>query len=166
MKKLLSVLIYLVFYKHSVAAEFVNYCEDSIYNSEGETVQLLGGSRWETVGYNFFLIAQDVLVLQGTTQVDGRNYQYGELLSDGNRMIATQLSGTCNFLVGTKHVVVREINDGRSLITDDGTVLNFDSYDSFDTGFWLPPYEVLITSNELYMWNLNEGKRVWLQSIE
>ena len=166
MKQLLIVLICLVFYKNSVAAEFVNYCEDSIYSSEGETVQLLGGSRWETVGYNFFLIAQDVLVLQGTTQVDGRNYQYAELLSDGNRMIATQLSGTCNFLVGTKLVVVREINDGRSLITDDGTVLNFDSYDSFDTGFWLPPYEVLITSNELYMWNLNEGKRVWLQSIE
>ena len=78
----------------------------------------------------------------------------------------TPVSGACNPSIGKKATVVREINDGRTLIIDDGTVLNFDSFDSYDTDWWLPPYEVLISWDELYMWNLNNGKRVWIQSTE
>ena len=76
------------------------------------------------------------------------------------------MSGSCISSIGKKAIVVREINDGRTLIIDDGTVLNFGSFDSFDTGFWFPPSEVLITSGELYMWNLDVGRRVWIQSTE
>jgi hypothetical protein len=125
----------------------------------------MSGSEWETTGYFFSLILEDVIIIESSTELDGRLFNYTEMYSDGNRVIVTKISGECSKSIGRKATVMRELNGGKTLLLDDGSALNFDSFDSFDTGFWLPPYDVLITGNELYMWNLNEGKRVWIQSI-
>jgi len=148
------------------AAERVTYCEDSIFQIEDDVISLLGGSKWETIGFGFFLSFQDALIISGSAIVDGEPFQYNELLSDGNRSLVIPVSGTCVSSTGKRATVVREEEDGEKLTLDDGTVLRFSSYDSFDTGFWLPPYEVLITGDGLYMWNLDDGKKVWVQSIQ
>lgn len=34
---------------------------------------------------------------------------------------------------------------------------------SYDTGYWLPPYPMIIFKSELNMLNLKEGKKVWIE---
>lgn len=147
------------------SAEIISYCKGTILENDDEVVTLLDGSKWETSG-NFFSYFGDVVIIQSSTELDGKLYNFNEIYSDGNRDIVTKISGECSNSIGKKATVMRELNDGKTLLLDDGSALNFDSFDSFDTGFWLPPYDVLITGDELYMWNLNKGKRVWIQSID
>jgi hypothetical protein len=144
----------------------VEYCEDSILESEDNAIRLLGGSKWEVASYGYFMILQDVIIIHDSIKSDGGASSNSEIISGGSRSIVTPVSGSCASQTGEKARVVREINDGATLFLDSGELLNFDSFDSFDTGFWLPPYEVLITSGGLYMWNLDKGKRVWIKSIE
>ena len=47
------------------AAERVTYCEDSIFQIEDDVISLLGGSKWETIGSDFFLSFQDALIISG-----------------------------------------------------------------------------------------------------
>ena len=54
--------------------------------------------------------------------------------------------------------VVQEEGDGAVLRLRDGTVLVIPEYDCFDTGWWLPPYKVLLTTSRLYMYNLRGGQ--------
>ena len=149
----------------SFSAEIISYCEGTILENEDDVITLMGGSKWKTNG-NFFSYFGDVLIIQSSTELDGRLYNFNEMYSNGNRDIVTKILGECPKSSGRKATVMEELNDGKTLLLDDGTALGFDSYDSFDTGFWLPPYDVLITGDELYMWNLNNGKRVWIQSVD
>ena len=150
----------------SFSAEIISYCEGTILENEEDVITLMGGSKWKTNGYFFSLILEDVIIIQSSTVLDGKLYNFHEMYSDGKREIVTKISGECSNSIGRKATVMRELNDGKTLLLDDGSALNFDSFDSFDTGFWLTPYEVLITGDELYMWNLNNGKRVWIQSVD
>ena len=143
----------------SNAAEMVNYCEDWIIGTDDGLISLAGGSTWKQSGYEFFMLVEDALIIQSSTS------SYSELLSDGSRSIVAPVSGSCISSVGRKASVIRSDDRGRTLILDDGTILNFDSYSSFDTRYWYPPYEVLITSSELHMWNLDEGKRAQIKSV-
>lgn len=159
-------LILLIFTFAVRAAEVVTYCEDTILSTDDDSITLLGGSTWSTTGNTFLMLLEDVIIIQSSATIDGQLFEFHELYSDGNTIIVNKVTGECSNSIGRKAKVIRELNGGRTLILDDNTVLNFDSYDSFDTGFWLPPYEILITANELYMWNLRKGKRVWIQSVE
>jgi hypothetical protein len=55
------------------------------------------------------------------------------------------------------------MGDGAILKTDDGSLWSIPKYDRYDTGYWLPPYPVLIFGNEQYMINLKKGKKVWIE---
>lgn len=147
------------------SAETISYCEGTILENGDDVVTLMDGSKWKTNG-NFFSYFGDVIIIQSSTELNGKLYNFNEIYSEGNRDMITKISGECLNSIGRKATVMRELNDGKTLLLDDGSALNFDSFDSFDTGFWLPPYDVLITGNELYMWNLNNGKRVWIQSVD
>ena len=52
--------------------------------------------------------------------------------------------------------------EGSVLKLADGSTLSVPEYDQYDTGWWLPPYKALLTSNGMYLWNLKEGKNVWV----
>jgi len=66
---------------------------------------------------------------------------------------------------GTLTQIISERGDGAVLHAADGSVWEVPSYDRYDTGWWLPPYEVIFTSDEMYMINLKEGKRVWVSRV-
>ena len=67
---------------------------------------------------------------------------------------AELIKGTVIRLPGIVASVIDEKADGKFLELDDETYLFFGSYKAFDTGWWLPPYPVLIDSTYMNMWNL------------
>ena len=66
---------------------------------------------------------------------------------------------------GSTASVIEKKGDGAILKLSNGMLLEFDSYDRYDTGWWLPPYPVLLDESKMNMWNLNKGKKVWIKSI-
>ena len=132
---------------------------DTISDATSEVLKLMGGSIWLLDQYYFGLSLDDVI---GIMQDDRTAVIYG----NGNRYSAELIRGSVLKSEGLSAVVIKEKADGRLLILDSGLILTFSSYDAYDTGWWLPPYEVLIDTSRMVMWNLKEGKKVWIESIE
>ena len=82
---------------------------------------------------------------------------------DGSVYGATLLKGNPAYSIGMFATVIEEKGDGALLVLDDGKMIMIGSYDQFDTGWWMPPYPVLITG--LNMWNLRKSKKVWIDEI-
>lgn len=61
--------------------------------------------------------------------------------------------------------VEKNMGDGAVLKLDTGELLEFSSYDRYDTNWWLPPYRVLITGSYSDMWNIDAGKKVWIKRV-
>lgn len=104
-------------------------------------------------------IADVIVVFPG----EGR---FGVLYADGVEEIVELLSGSLAPETGVVTSVVEELGDGALLKTADGSLWEIPNYDRYDTGWWLPPYPVLITKNELYMINLKKLKRVWVHRVQ
>mgnify|MGYP001823320003 CR=1 FL=1 len=58
--------------------------------------------------------------------------------------------------------VIASHGEGAVLEMDDGSLWSIPDYDQYGTGWWLPPYPVLIYANEMYLINLKKGKKVWV----
>ena len=138
-------------------AQVVQYCEGTTSSRSRDIITFVDGSVSQWYSNTSFLSFIGPALLVFSTQERGTIYKNGSRLSVINR------GGDCVRKNGIYAQVVEERGDGEFLILDDGTVLRFDSYDMYDTGWWLPPYPILLTSDLLYMWNLEEGKRVWVQ---
>lgn len=132
---------------------------DTVSRGSSDIIKLMGGSIWSVTPYYSELGNQDVIgILTGQNTanlyIDGLTY-YGELLK-----------GNVNRSSGIVASVIDEKADGEFLELDDGTYLFFGSYEAYDTGWWLPPYQVLIDSTYMNMWNLENGKKVWIESFK
>ncbi len=145
-------------------AERVEYLGDSIMQKDGNTIRLLGGSSWELSSMSLAMVTEDIIIV--FRAVAGNDERVIPIMYHGGMQIPVRhISGAYAASAGFLANVVDERNDGEILELDDGTVLTIPDYDQFDTGFWLPPYSVIVTSDGLYMWNLEEGKRVWIDGI-
>jgi len=90
----------------------------------------------------------------------------GLFVVDGELVPTTLIDGLFVRSNGTLLTVVESMGEGAVLRTDDGSLWSVPSYDRFDTGYWLPPYKVIVMSNELYMYHLKKGKKIWVKRIK
>jgi hypothetical protein len=85
---------------------------------------------------------------------------------EGSEVGVMLLSGVFVRRNGTLAAVVEAHGDGAVLELDDGPLWSVPSYDQYHTGYWLPPYPVIVYSNELYMLNLEKAKCIWVKRIQ
>jgi len=136
----------------------VGFFTDSVFEANDDVLRLLGGTIWRLDRYYFGLPLEDVIVVR----IDDR---FSRIYVNDNIYVARLISGSAAMSSGLLTSVVTKIGDGTILRLSDGSMLEFSSYDKYDTGWWLPPYEVLIDLNSMNMWNLEKGKKVWIQKI-
>jgi len=87
----------------------------------------------------------------------------GVLIYSGQTVSVKRVDGIFLLQNGFLGNVVEEMGDGAILKTNDGSLWSIPQYDRYDTGYWLPPYPVLIFGNEQNLINLKKGKKVWIQ---
>lgn len=151
----------------------VAFYQDTVSELDGKVLKFMMGSTW--------VLEREIVALplsEGVIICDGPAPQYIKerlneylkalptecvLAYEGNTVNATRVDGPMFLQDGFLARVIESLGDGAILRTDDGSLWSIPSYDRYDTGYWLPPYPVLIFSNELYMINLKEGKKVWVK---
>jgi hypothetical protein len=137
----------------------VQFFNDSIITVNSNIIKLMGGSTWKLDQNYFGLSLEDLIGIQTGPKTS-------TLYIDGNTYSAVKISGSVLYLSGILTNVVSIKSEGKYLKLGNGMILEFDSYDMYDTGWWLPPYQVLIETSGMNMWNLNKGKKVWIHSIQ
>jgi len=134
----------------------VSFITDTVMNNDQGILSLLDGSKWKVGGTPPLLLAQDVIIVL-TSERQGFLYDHGM------RWPVTLIDGFVNSKRGTLTSVIDATDDGDVITLANGRRLGVPSYDTYDTGYWFPPYEVILESSELYLWNLEERKRIWVE---
>lgn len=142
----------------TLAQGSVQFFTSSISQVDGEILKLSNSTVWELDRSYFGLAFQDVIGLM----TDSKN---ATIYANDNTYRAKLIRGFVATTTGTMATVIDKKGDGAILKTSNGLLLEFSSYDRYDTGWWLPPYPVLIDESKMNMWNLNKGKKVWIQSV-
>lgn len=135
----------------------VNYIQGTIYEKSDEIIKLLDGSIWLFSGMSLALPMSDIIIILDNSLKTGIAY------TDGDELTVTHIKGDFVYYTGLFTMVIKEMGDGALLQTDDGSFWEVPQYDRYDSGYWLPPYRALITSNELYLINLKKGKKIWVK---
>jgi hypothetical protein len=161
---------------HSNAAELkaVAFFEDTVMKIDGRVVEFLGGSTWllerEIVALPLGLAT---VVCNGPAPVFNKEKMddylkalpaQGSFMYRGQTVAAKRISGVFLLIDGFLGQVVRAHGGGAVLEIDDGSLWSVPRFDQFDTGFWLPPYPVIIYKNRLQLLNLKEGKKISLEN--
>jgi hypothetical protein len=149
--------------QHSIAGKIgtqggVQFFTATISEVNGEILKFMSGGTWRLDRDYFGLPLQDavgVMVDQRSAIIYANDNSYGARLISGAPYTST----------GVVKTVVEKMGGGSILKLNDGTMLEFSSYEKYDTGWWLPPYEVLIDLSGMNMWNLDKGKKVWIQRV-
>jgi len=136
----------------------VQFFTDSISDAKGEIIQLAGGSLWRLDRNYFGLALEDVVAISSDPKT-ATFYIYGDAY------IGRLLKGSVTTSSGITASVIQSMGNGTVLKLSNGVMLEFDSYDTYNTGYWLPPYRVVIDSGMMNMWNLNKSKKVWIKSV-
>ena len=151
----------------------VSFSSDTVTEIDGKVIKFLTGSTW--------IMDQEIVALplsEGVIICDGPAPEFtkekideylkalpttGVLVYSGETVNVKRVDGLFLLRNGFLGKVVEEMGDGAILKTDDGSLWSIPNYDRYDTGYWLPPYPVLIFGNEQYMINLKKGKKVWIE---
>lgn len=136
----------------------IQFAATSISDVNGEVVKMSGGSTWRLNRSYFGLPLNDVIIVMS----DQRN---GVIYNEDGSYGARLLSGSVPTTSGQIRTVVEKMGEGTILKLDDGTLLEFSSYDKYDTGWWLPPYRVILETSRMNMWNIEKVKKVWVQRV-
>ena len=144
----------------------VEYLSNSIMVKEGKYIRLLGGSYWILTLPSLALVTDDVIiVLQDVVLEDSTKVKIAVFYIDGYEILAKHVDGQYVTKSGYLTTVIQSLGDGAVLKLADGSLLSIPKYDQFYTGWWLPPYKVLLTNDKMYLYNLKKGKRVWSELI-
>ena len=145
----------------------VEYLVDSVLKKEGEYVRLLGGSSWIFALPSRALFAEEIIIIFQEIELQNKNLvKVAVAYIDGEEIQVKHAAGTYITETGYLTRVIEALNKGALLRLANGLLLSVPKYDQFYTGWWLPPYEALITGNMLYLYNLKKGKRVWVSPIK
>ena len=139
----------------------VSYFEDSVAESDGEDLRLLGGTSWILGLRPLLPILPVTRVFVIVEQQDGRTIGYFNIR--GRTHVGMLVGGRVAARQATRTWVTREMGDGAVLVTADGRFWSVPRYDQYNTTYWIPPYEVLIIDSESSMLNIEEGERIWVR---
>lgn len=142
--------------------EKVDYFPDSIAEKDEHVLRLNGGSSWLLANRTAALVAADVLVVMRDVDVNGQRVPAAWLFVGGEEIPVKHVEGVYprNPAYLTR-VVAAE--GGTTLRLADGSTVVVPNYDRFFISRWTPPYKALLTSNRTYLYNLKQGRRVWVQ---
>ena len=142
--------------------EKVDYFPDSIAEKDDHVVRLSGGSSWLLANRTSALVAADVMVVMRDVEVNGQRVLAAWLYVGGEEIPAKHVEGVYprNPAYLTRVVGAKE---GTTLRLADGSEVSVPKYDSYAISRWTPPYKALLTGNRGYLYNLETGRRVWLQ---
>lgn len=139
----------------------VTYLDASVSQADDEILTLLDGSKWQKTGYSYVLPASDILIIL----LDEKGS--GVAFSDGNQFQVKHISGQpVGLKKGWLTKVAKSMGGGSILKMVDGSMWEIPEYDQFDTSFWVPPYNVIITSDRSYLINVNKSKKIWARQVE
>jgi hypothetical protein len=176
LKKVVIIFIILIFFCILNANEKVSFLQDTVFELDGRVLKFLSGSIW-LLDYEILSLPLNdgIVVFKGydpyineeNIDVKMKNLpKSGVLFYEGNEVPVTLVEGVFFLTNGILTEVIKEMGDGAILKTSDGLLWSIPTYDQYDTGYWLPPYKVIIHSNELYMTNLKKGKRIWISKMK
>ena len=141
----------------------VEYIADSIAEKTGKYIRLLGGSSWVLTLPTLALVTDDIIIVfQELELKDNKKAQIAVAYVDGDEIIVKHVGGSYVSQSGYLTTVLEVLGEGAVLKLADGSYVSVPEYDQYDTGWWLPPYKALMTSNKMYLYNLKKGKRVWI----
>ena len=142
--------------------EKVDYFPDSIAEKDEHVLRLNGGSSWLLASRTSALVAADVLVVMRDVDVNGQRVPAAWLFVGGEEIPVKHVEGVYprNPAYLTR-VVAAE--GGTNLRLADGSTVVIPKYDRFSISRWTPPYKALLSGNRAYLYNLKQGRRVWVQ---
>jgi len=126
--------------------------------NEDGLIRLLGGSTWQLQSPSLALVTDDIVIVL-LTDTNGIAFLNKEEIPVAHR------GGAFHAQTGYFGQVVRAARDGSTLQLNDGSMWSVPHYDQYDTGWWLPPYKVIVTASGLDMINLKENKKVWVKQV-
>ena len=88
--------------------------------------------------------------------------KHGNFIYQNNTVGVTLIEGAFILQNGFLAKVIASHGKGAVLEMEDGSLWSIPDYDQYDSGWWLPPYPVLIYENERYLINLKNGKKIWV----
>ena len=167
MKKILFMIVTILISSIMLFAQPIQYLHDSIIEKNDNYVRLLGGSQWQLVYPALALVADDVLIVfHSVKNKQNKSVIVPVFYIEGQEVPAQYLGGN---IQGTKSgyltTIIASNSSGSRLQTIEGYIVHVPEYDQYDTGWWLPPYEVIISNDQMYMYNLKEGKQVWIDGV-
>jgi len=143
----------------STALTKTTYVHGSISEKSGRVIHLLGGSIWLLSRDSFVFPFTDVLIVM-------TGNQQGIFFHGGDEIAAKLIDGNPIRESGYYGTVIEQLGEGAILKLDDGSLWSIPSYDRYDTGWWLPPYKIIVSGNLLFMFNLDKGKKIWASLIK
>ena len=156
----------------SLGAENVAFFQDTVSEIDGRVVEFLGGSIWLMEREIVALPLDDgIIITPGPApEYDEKNIgaymeslpNHGILTYQGNTVSVSLVEGIFILQNGFLAQVIASHEEGAVLEMTDGSFWSVPDYDQYDSGWWLPPYPVLIYENEMYLVNLKKGKKIWI----
>jgi hypothetical protein len=142
----------------------VQFINSTISDENSNYIELRSGSRWELLTSRYVMTNQDVIIVLDSKSANDPRIE-GTAYIEGTKIRVRRLSGDDVFESGVLTRVQESRLEGAILKLSDGTLLEIPEYDRYDTGWWLPPYDALLTKGGMYLWNLEKGKRVWVDRV-
>ena len=150
-----------------VFGQNASFLKDNVNEINGRLIKFLSGSSW-LADYDLYHLAfHDGIIVfdelapkidkSAKLQIESKSRR-GIFYYQGERVGVTYLDGFYFRTNAILTTVIESYNKGAVLKTSDGSYWKVPEYDQYDTGWWLPPYDVLI-QNELYLINLKKGKK-------
>ena len=147
------------------APDRVTYFEDSIAEKgdRNHIIRLTGGSDWVLSEPTPAAIQSDVMVVMRDVLVEGKPVRAAWMYVGGAEIPAKHVEGVFPTNQAFLTRVTAAEDRGTKLRLADGTELLLPGYNSYISSKWIPPYKALLTSNRDYLYNLKEGRRVFVQ---
>lgn len=166
-------LIDIIFSSIAFSLEKVSFFTDTVSEIDGKVIKMMSGSTWIMENEIIALPLNEAIILTSASAIkyDKNNIQKyinalpkkGKLIYQQNIVKVDLLGGMYLLQDGYLGKVVKSHGKGSVLQTEEGYMWSIPDYDQYDTGWWLPPYPVLIYGNEMYLVNLEKGKKVWIE---
>jgi hypothetical protein len=145
--------------------EKVDYFADSIAEKDEHVVRLNGGSSWLLAYRTPAQVSADVVVVMRDVVVNGQRVAAAWLFVGGEEIPVKHVEGVYPKSPAYLTRVV-SAEGGTTLRLADGSEVSIPQYDRYYVRGWVPPYKALLTTNRAYLYNLKDGRRVWVQSTK
>ena len=132
----------------------VNYIIGSVVLTNGNLFKLSDGSVWSAENPGHVRSSLRIVIILNS------QLRKGSAFVQGKEINVEHISGNFTYYNGYYSKVIGREDKGAVLLTEDGSGWSVPDYERTDASKWQPPYNVLITSDGLFMLNLDKNERI------